>query len=75
MVKKVWGFKYFNGYKNDDKNIIILCIMLPKMSGYRWNFDEAKYISFLIKDKKLLGKCNDILGKVRKTIKKNLIMS
>lgn len=45
------------------------------MNGYRWNFDEPKYISFLIKDKKLLGKCNEILGKVRKTIKKNLIMS
>ena len=26
----------------------------PKMSAYRRDFDETKYISFLIKDKKML---------------------
>ena len=40
------------------------------MSAYRRNFDETKYISFLIKDSELLGKYNDILDKVRYIIKK-----
>ena len=42
------GFKYFIGYKDDNK-IRPLCIYLPKMSAYRKNFDETKYMSFLIK--------------------------
>ena len=29
---------------------------LSKMSAHREDFDEAKYISFLIKDDELLGK-------------------
>ena len=33
-----------------------VCIMLPKMSACRKNFNEAKYMSFLIKDDKLLKK-------------------
>ena len=40
------------------------------MSIYRRDFDETKYISFLIKDDKLLEKYNEILEKVRKSIKK-----
>ena len=28
--------------------------MLPKISGYARSFDETKYMSFLIKDEKLL---------------------
>ena len=39
------GFKYFTGYK-DAKKIRPLCIFLPKMSAYRKDFDETKYISF-----------------------------
>ena len=53
------GFKYFIGYK-DHKKIRLLCIFLPKMSAYRRDFDETKYISFLIKDDKLLEKYNEI---------------
>ena len=37
------GFKYFIGYK-DAKKIRPLCIFLPKMTTYRRNFDETKYI-------------------------------
>ena len=33
-----------------------LCILLPKMSAYRRNFDETKYMSFLIKDDELFRK-------------------
>ena len=31
---------------------------MPKMSAYRRDFDETKYISFLIKDDELLEKYN-----------------
>ena len=43
------GFKYFIGYK-DAKKIRPLCIFLPKMSIYKKDFDQNKYVSFLIKD-------------------------
>ena len=37
FIKK--GFKYFIGYK-DGKKVKLLCVMLPKMSTYRRDFDE-----------------------------------
>ena len=40
------------------------------MSSYRSDFDETKYISFLIKDNKLLEKYHEIWDKVSKVIKK-----
>ena len=46
------GFEYFIGYK-DDK-IKPLSIFLPKMSAYRRDFNETKYMYFLIKDDELL---------------------
>ena len=33
----------------DSKKYILLCIMFPKMRAYRRDFDETKYMSFLIK--------------------------
>ena len=39
------GFKSFIGYK-DGKKIRLLCVMLSKMSAYKRNFDETKYLSF-----------------------------
>ena len=42
------GFKYFIGYKN-VKQIKPLCVFLPKMTAYRKDFDETKYVSFLLK--------------------------
>ena len=61
FVKK--GFKYFIGYKY-AKKIKPLCVFLPKMTGYRKDFDETKYISVLRKDNELLEKCNEIWDKV-----------
>ena len=46
------GVKYFIGYKN-AKKIRPLWIFLPKMSAHRRDFDETKYMSFLIKDDEL----------------------
>ena len=40
------------------------------MGAYRENFDETKYISFLIKDDKLLEKYNEIWEKVKNSLKK-----
>ena len=39
------GFKYFICYK-DAKKLRPLCIFFPKMSTYRRDFDETKYLSF-----------------------------
>ena len=50
-------FKCFIGYK-DTKKIMPLCIFLRKMSTYRKDFDETKYMSFLIEDDELLEKYN-----------------
>ena len=66
MVKK--GFKFFIGYK-DAKKIRPLCILLPKMSGYRKDFDETKSMSFSIKDDELLKRHNEIWEKVENIIK------
>ena len=40
------------------------------MSAYRKDFDETKYMSFLIKDEELLKKHNKIWKKVKITINK-----
>ena len=42
------------------------------MSVYRRDFDETKYMSFLIKDDELLEKYNEIWEKVKNSIKKEL---
>ena len=42
------GFKYFIDYK-DSRKIRPSSIFLPKTSAYRKDFNEAKYMSFLIK--------------------------
>ena len=39
------------------------------MSAYRRDFDETKYMSFLIKDDELLEKYNEIWEKVKNSIK------
>ena len=44
------GFKHFIGYK-DGKRVWLLCIILPKMSAYRGDFDKTKYMSVLMKMK------------------------
>ena len=53
------GFKSFIGYR-DAKKIRPLSIFLPKMSSHRRDFDESKYMSFLIKNDELFEKYNGI---------------
>ena len=52
-------FKYFIGYEEGEK-VRFLCIMLPKMSPYRRDFDETDYISLLKKNDALLEKYSEI---------------
>ena len=52
------------------KKIRPFWIYLPKMTAYRRDFDKTKYMSFLIKDDKLLEKCNEIWETVRNGIRK-----
>ena len=47
------GFRYFIGYK-DGRKVRPLCVMLPKIIAYRRDYDENKYMSFLIENDKLL---------------------
>ena len=42
------------------------------MSAYRKDFDETKYIPFLIKDDELLDKYNKILEKNKNNLKKEI---
>ena len=63
------SFKYFIGYKN-GKKVGPLCEMLPKMSACRSNFDETKYMSFLIKNEELIEIYDEMWDKVSNTIKK-----
>ena len=44
---------FFFCYK-DAQKLRPLCIFLQKMSVYRRDFDETKYMTFLIKDDELL---------------------
>ena len=42
------------------------------MSPYRKDFDETKYMSFLIKGNELLEKYNEVWEKVKNIIKKRI---
>ena len=63
------GFEYFIGYKN-TKTIRHSCIFLPKIIAYRKDFDDTKFMSFLIKAGELLEMYNEIWGKVKDSLKR-----
>ena len=44
----------------------------PKMSAYRRDFDETKYMSFLIQYRELLEKYKEIWEKVKNNIKNEI---
>ena len=56
------GFKYFIGYKDDEKYKQLW------VHGYAKSFDEPRYISFSIKDNELLNKYNKIWDKFNNSI-------
>ena len=61
--------KYFIGY-DDGRKVRPISVMLPKMHTFRRNFDELKYISFVIKNDELLKSYYEIWDKVSKVVKK-----
>ena len=62
------GFKYFTGYQ-EDEIVKPLCIILPQMSGYIKYFENGgKNMSFMIKDKNILNKYNEIWEKIKETL-------
>ena len=54
------------------KKLAFLCIFFSKLSAYRTNFDETKYMSFLMKDDELLEKYNEIWEKLKNSIKRKV---
>ena len=68
MANKI-SFKYFIGYKSDI-GVVPLCIKLPPLSRYVKYFYGNKTMSFMVSDKKLLTKYNEILDKIINLLKK-----
>ena len=61
------SFKYF---KYSDNDVIrLLCIKLPKMTGYVRRFEGNTTISFKNSDKQLLKNYNQIRKRVEKLLK------
>lgn len=58
-------FKYFVSYEKNEE-VTPFSVLLPKMSGYVENVDDAKTMCFLIKNEKLLVKYREIWGKIKK---------
>ena len=68
-------YKYFCGYLNNDV-IQPLCVILPQMSGYIKYFDDGrKNMSFVIDDKEIYEKYNEIWEVIRKLLKLKFIVS
>ena len=67
MVQKK-SFKYFIRY-NDNDVIRSLCIKLSQMNGYVRKFEGDKTMYFMISDKQLLKKYNQIWKRFKKLLK------
>ena len=67
MVQKK-SFKYFIRY-NDNDVIRSLCIKLSQMNGYVRKFEGNKTMYFMISDKQLLKKYNQIWKRFKKLLK------
>ena len=67
------GYKYFKKLaKRMLKKNRPLCIFVSEITAYRKDFDETKYMSFLIKDDELFEKYNEICEKVKNSFKEEL---
>ena len=57
------SFKHYIGYRHIGGNFLPLNVKLPLLIGYAKHFNNGdKLINFLIADKKLLKKYNEIVG-------------
>ena len=68
-------YKYFCGYLNNDV-IQPLCIILPQMSGYIKYFDDGgKNMSFVIDDKEIYEKYNEMWNVIKRLLKLKFTVS
>ena len=68
-------YKYFSGYLNNDV-IQHLCVILPQMNGYIKYFDDGgKNMSFVMDDKEVYKKYNEIWEVVRKLLELRFFVS
>ena len=69
------NYKYFCGYLNNDV-IQPLCGILPQMSGYIKYFDDGgKNMSFVMDDREVYKKYNEIWEVVKKLLKLKFVVS
>ena len=68
---KKGSFKHYIGYRLIDGNFSPLNVKLPQLTGYARHFDNGdKLINFLVADKELLKKYNEIWDKIKSLFKK-----
>ena len=67
----VGSHKHYIGYRHTNGILSPLNIRLPQLTGYTKHFnDENKVINFLVADKKILKKYNEIWNKIKSLFKK-----
>ena len=59
------SLKRYIGYRHTDGILSPLNIKLPQLTGYAKQFNDEKVINFLVADKKLLKKYNEIWSKIK----------
>ena len=67
------SFKQYIGYRHRDRTFSPLNVKLPQLTGYAKHFNSNKRIDFLVADKELLKKYNEIRNNIKSLFKKNLI--
>ena len=56
----------------DGKKVKLLCVILPRMSAYRRDFDDSQNISLLIEMGDMLDQSSGIWDKISKIIEKKI---
>ena len=65
------SFKRYIGCRHKDGSLSPLNVKLPQLTGYAKHFDNGdKLINFLVADKEMLKKCNEIWNKIKSLLKK-----
>ena len=65
------SFKPYIGYRHKDETFSPLNVKLPQLTGYIEHFNNGnKLINFLVADKELLKKYNEIWNKIKTLFKK-----
>ena len=65
------SFKHYIGYRHKDETFSPLNVKLPQLTRYAKHFNNGdKLINFLVADKELLKKYNEILDKIKILLKK-----